>query len=361
VSDKPPKSGTEWLQQQRNRAQAADEPAAPVCNNEDALDSKIEHFLQQHGVKYAPKAMIPIELIDEKASLTNQARDVPLVPDAVDRYSASLRRGDYLPPILVIPHGNRVKIVDGNNRYAAHKRVGNRYVPGFVIAPDTSSEVVQLLTVAANRDNAESVPLRWRKIQAAGLIGIGYSQEQACEAAGIKSTQLTEFLALNRADARAKQHRVTHFSTKLAETTRTALGRIPLDAVFFQAARVAVEYEIDADTAKRVLREVKALSSENEQVAYVTQFAEEQRKARAAAGGNGAKRPRVSSPKTDFVSAAGKLLNVSTDALVRQTLTEHDRDALVRYCELMADKAVEVQIALEALKFGNDEEARRAS
>lgn len=361
---KVPASGTEWLRRQKAQASSATPAPAPACANEEAIDSKVERFLQEHGVKYAPKTMIPIELIDETASRNNQARDVPIVPDAVERYAASLRRGDYLPPVLVFPTGNRVTLVDGNNRHASHKKVGNRELPGYVIDPATPSETIRLLTVAANRDNAESVPLRWRKIQAAGLLGIGHSQDEACAAAGITKTQLSEFLALTRADARAKKDgtRVNGFS-ELPETTRVALGRIVLDEAFRQAARLAVEYQIDAETAKRLNRECRQLASEGEQLTFIASVAEELRQARALLGDKGKKRPAVSSPKNAYVSAAGKMLNVSTADLVRQTLTEHDRDALVRWCELTASKAVEVQIALEAMKFGDTEEdgVRRAS
>lgn len=358
----PPKSGTDWLRQQRSAADAATSPAEPTCNGIDALDSRVERFLQLHSVKYAKKTMIPIEMIDEKSSLDNQAREVPIVPDAVERYATSLRRGDYLPPLIVRPVGNKVSIVDGNNRHGAHKRVGNRFIPGFVIAADTPSEVIRLLTVAANRENAEAVPVRWRKVQAVDLLGLGYSQEQACEAAGITKSQLGDFLALDRADARAKQFHVAGFQS-LSETARIALGRIPGDPVFDQLARAAVEFEIDADTAKRVLRDVKALGSEGEQVTYAVAFVNEQRAKRVAEGGKGGKaRPSVSSPKNAFVSAAGKILNVSTLDLVRQTLTEHDRDGLVRWAELVGEKMVEVQIALEAIKFTNDDsEVKRAS
>jgi hypothetical protein len=330
----------------------------------EALDSRVERFLQVHGVKYAPKTMIPIEMIDEKSSLDNQAREVPIVPDAVDRYATSLRRGDYLPPIVVRPVGGKVSIVDGNNRHAAHKRTGSKFVPGFVIAADTSSEVIRLLTVAANRENAESVPIRWRKVQAVDLLGLGYSQEQACEAAGITKNQLSDYLALDRGKARAKQFRVPGFETVLSETAQIAIGRIPGDPIFDKAARAAVEYELDADTAKRVLRDVKALPSEGDQLTYLDAFIAEQKAKREADGGKGAKRPSVSSPKNAFVSSAGKILNVSTLDLVRQTLTEHDRDALVKWAEVVGEKMLEVMTALDAIKFVKDDdggEVRRAS
>lgn len=358
----PPKSGTDWLKQQRASAAAGASSASPTCNNEDSLDSRVEQFLQQHGVKYAKKTMIPIEMIDERASIGIQARDVPTVKDAVDRYATALRNNEYLPPIIVFPVGNKVRIISGNNRHGAHKRVGSRFIPGYVIDAGTSSEMIQLLTVAANRENAESVSLRWRKVQAVGLIGIGYTAEVACEAAGITTTQLTEYRALVNADAKAKKHGVRGFGD-LSETARIAIGRVQLDSVFYQAARAAVEFKVDSDTAKRLLREVKALSSESEQLAYVLAFGDEQREKRALEGANDGKKKSasVSSPKTALTSSGGKICNISNSALVRQVLTESDRDALVRWCERIAQKVVDIQIDLEALRFDADgEEVRRA-
>src|SRR4051812_32649496 len=173
----------DWLRSQKGKASSAATPAPPACNGEDAVDSQVERFLQEHGVKYAPKTQIPIGLIDEKQSLANQARDVPIVPESVERFTASLRKGEYLPPVVVFPNGNRVVIVDGNNRFASHKKAGSQFVPGFVIDENTPSETIALLTVAANNGHGVTPDLKWRKRQAVHLVSVGFNADKACAAA----------------------------------------------------------------------------------------------------------------------------------------------------------------------------------
>lgn len=337
-------SPTEWLRSQRQQAAAAVAPQAPVCNGEDAVDSRVERFLQEHGVKYAPKTQIPMDLIDEKASLQNQARDVPIVPESVDRFTASLRKGEYLPPIVVFPSGNRVVIVDGNNRYASHKKYGSRFIPGFVISEDTPSETIQLLTVAANNGHGVTPDLAWRKRQAAYLVSVGFTTEKACEAAGITKTQLADFQALSRADARAKAMKITGWED-LPATARIHVGRIPLDSVFFQAARCAIDTGLDSEGARLMLKEIKAIGSENEQIHFVAALSESRKaeaKARAATG----RANRVSSPKQSLFTALGKIMNVDPAELARQTLTDMDRQLLIRRIDSAGEKLIELQIAL---------------
>jgi len=286
---KPPINGTDWLRQHRNAAAAATTPSAPVCSGEDAIDSQVERFLQQHGVKYAPKTLIPIGLIDEKSSHGNQARDVPLVPESVERFAVSIRKGEYLPPIIVFPNGNRVTIVDGNNRHAGHKKAGSHTVPGFVIAEDTPSETIVLLTVAANNGHGVTPDLKWRKRQAVHLTSLGFTADKACEAAGITKAQLTDFKGLLYADARAKQHRIPVAWNDLPETSRLALGRIPLDGVFILSAHLVIDTGLDSKGTQELLRNIKACSSESEQVTFIAKLSEERKaaaRARSATGNN---------------------------------------------------------------------------
>jgi len=342
--------GTEWLRVRAGQAAKA-VPVQPACNGEDAVDSQVERFLNEHKVRFAPKAQIPIELFDEKSSLQNQARDVPLIQENVDRYATSLRKGEYLPPVIVFPSGNRVTIIDGNNRYAAHKKIGSRFVPGFVIAADTPSETIQLLTVAANNGHGETPDLRWRKRQAAHLIGLGYLADKACAAAGITKSQLSQFVALQRADARAKQMRITTGWTDLPDSTRIALGRAQLDSVFYQSAKCTIDTGMDSKACEALLRDVKALLSENEQITHIARVSEERKleaRVRAATGATN----RLSSAKQSLITAIGKIMHIDSAELARQTLTDHDRTLLIKRVDDVGIKLIELQVALSDAKVG---------
>lgn len=354
----PPASGIDWLKQQRQQSSHS-VPIAPACNAEDAVDSKVEQFLQKYGVRYAPKTSIPIDIIDEKSSLANQARDVPIVPESVDRFAVSLRNGEYLPPVIVFPSGNRVTIVDGNNRYAAHKKVGARFAPGYVIDEATPSETIALLTVAANNDHGVTPDVRWRKRQAAHLVSVGHSAERACEAAGITVAALRDFQSLLRADARAKAMRIATGWLDMPETTRVAIGKMPTEPVFLQAARCAIDTGLDSKGAQLLLKEVKDLPTESAQVSHimdVTKQRELENRAKQATGATN----RVSSPKQSLVTAVGKLTNIDAQALAQQVLTKMDRDLLQTRLVAAGEAIIELQIALGDLKFGEDEEVLRA-
>lgn len=344
---------TDWLRQQRATASTAAAPATPACNNEDAIDSQIERFLQQHNVKYAPKSMIPIGLFDEKASLSNQARDVPIVPESVERFTASLRRGEYLPPVVVFPQGNRVVTVDGNNRYASHKRHGSQFVPGFVIDENTPSETIALLTVAANNGHGVTPDLKWRVRQAALLVSHGFSVEQAATAAGVTKGQLGDYQASQRADARARVLRVANFA-ELPQTIRRDIGRLQLDSVFLQAARLVMDTGMGTDDVRHLVKEVKALVSESDQIKYVVELAERRKleeRTRRATGG-----ARLSSSKNSLNTSIGKILHVDPAELARTVLTEGDLALLLK----RIFECVDHLGALEAALTAGREEARRA-
>lgn len=346
---KPPASGTDWLRQQRMKAAGAVTPTPPACNNEDAIDSQVERFLQLNGVKYAPKSMIPIAMFDEKASLANQARDVPIVPESVERFTASLRAGEYLPPVIVFPQGNKVVTVDGNNRYASHKRHGSQFVPGFVIDEATPSETIALLTVAANVGHGVTPDLNWRKRQAAHLVSVGFTSDRACSAAGVTKAQLGDFQALTRADARARSLKIQTGWLELPQASRINLGRIALDSVFFQAARCAIDTAMQTEDTRILLKDIKSLGSESEQVAMIAKVSEERKleaKTKAATGATG----RVSSPKQSLFTSLGKIMKIDPAELARQVLTDLDRAELTRRLDKAGEKLIELQIAMNDAK-----------
>lgn len=355
MSASPVRSGTDWLRSQRAKSAGASQPTLPPCNIQDTQDSLVERWLQQHGVKYAPKTMIPLLMIDEKSSLGNQARDVPLVEDSVIRFTVSLRKGEYLPPIVVYPSGNKVVIVDGNNRHAAHKRFGSTAVPGFVIDENTPSETIALLTVAANNGHGVTPSVAWRLRQAAHLVQVGFAVERAVDAAGVTKSQLNDYLAVQRADAKAKQMKIQGFAD-LANTVRRDLCRLTLDSVFYQAARTTIDTAMTTDEVRTMVRDVKALTSESEQILHITKIADARKleeKSRKATGRGG----RMSSPYNSLLSSIGKIMVVDGAAVARQILTDFDRRELIRRLDGVGLKLIELQTALES----RDEEVQRGA
>jgi hypothetical protein len=324
---------------------AASTPATPKVGVEEAEDSKTERWLQRYGVKYAPKTKLALGLIDEKRSRGNQARDKAIVPELVERYSLALKHGEYLGAIVVYVDGNRAVIIDGNNREAAHRKNGEQFIWAYVVDSATPSETIHRLTVSANVRHGGTPDSRWRIKQAAFLVSIGVAQDDAARDAEVSVSQLRDYQAALRAEARAKGMKIHDFE-KQSLTAKKDLGRLTNDPVFYQAAHAAIETGMTAEEVRTFVRDVKALKSDNEQIAHIVAVAE-RRKLERRENERPGKKARVSSPKTSLVTSLGKIQAIDPADLARQALTDLDRQLLIHRIEEGGEKLIELQVALE--------------
>lgn len=339
------KSGTDWLKAQ---AKLITEGSDLEVSEEEAAAIEVEAWLQRHGVEYAPPTQIPMSLIDEKRSRSNQARRDAIVPDSVERYAASLRAGAVFPPVVVFPSGGKLVIIDGNNRQAAHRKVNRGSISGIVIAEDTPSELIQLLTVEANASHGLTPDVSWRLQQAFHLVSIGFTDPQAAEACAITVPQLKTARFAYEADQRARALKVSGFSS-LPATSKQAIGTLKDEAVFFQAAKVAVSTAMSGDEVREMIRQVKTQTSEAARIAVIGEIANERGIQAATKKVMGKSAARVSSPKHDLVSSIGKLVRVDEAALVRQIVTQKDRDLILVRIKKLGEKLQALQVAVETI------------
>ncbi len=345
MASAPPKTGTDWLKARAR--QVGDGAALPVSAPQAAM-VEVEAWLQGHGVQYAPPSMIPMSLIDEKRSRANQARRDAIVTDSVERFAAALRAGAAFPPIVVYPSGGKLVIVDGNNRQASHRKVGAEAINGIVLAEDTPSELIQLLTVEANAHHGVTPEVGWRIQQAFHLCSLGYSVEQAADAAGISPAQLRTARAVQEADQRARALRINGF-TDLATYARQSLGVLKDEAVFYQAAKLAVDTAMTIEEIRDLIRVVKTLPSEGARIEYIGTVAKQRGIERATRRAVGKAVNRVSSPQQSLVTGIGKLLAVDPAALVRQIVTSHDRDQVAARLRELERKVAQLKLAMGTL------------
>lgn len=340
-----PVTGTQWLRRQATRVTEGEKLAvsAPV-----AVTVEVEAWLQEHGVRYAPPAAIPMQLIDERRSRGNQARKDPLVADSVDRFTAAMKSGATFPPIVVYPHGGKVVIIDGNNRQAAARKAGWESITGIVIAEDTPSETIQLLTVEANATHGVTPELSWRIQQAFHLCSLGFTDTAASKAAAVSVTQLRAARQVQEADQRAKALRILGFSD-LANATRQALAAVKDDMVFFQLAKLAVVSRMTTEDVREVLRHLKTLRSESDRISYISEVAENRAVDQATAKAVGRASNRVNNPKHSLVTGIGKLTKINEADLIRQIVTSHDRDQVRKRVKEALVKLQMVELALTQL------------
>jgi ParB-like chromosome segregation protein Spo0J len=334
---------TRWLQRQANRI---DEHDTLEVAEDVASAVTVEAWLQRRGIKYASAVEIPISMIDEKRSLQNQARREPLVTESVDRFANAFRAGRSFPPIVVYPLGNRLVIIDGNNRFAAAKRAHRETVFGIIIDASTDSDMIQLLTVEANASHGVTPPLEWRTRQAFHLCSLGHSDEVAAEAAGTSLIQLRNARSAAEAEQRAAILKIYGFKD-LPMTAKQYLNGLKQEPVFHAVAVLAAREKLTIESVRDICRKVKSGKSEAEQLAIL---AEQSELLVAETAAKKALSRRLSSPKMALASGIGLIVKCDAAALVNQILTTQDRDVVNQRLREVEDKILEIQVAMETLK-----------
>lgn len=339
---------TDWLRKQSHKV---DEHDTLAVDEETASATQVEAWLQRRGVRYAPATAIPMEMIDTKRSRQNQARRDPIVTESVDRFAAAYKAGRLFPPIVVFPLGNRLVIVDGNNRHEAAVRAKRELIYGIVIDDETDSDLIQLLTVEANASHGVTPPLEWRIRQAFHLVSIGHEDDVAAEAAGITVLQLRNARAAAQAEARAKILRINGF-TDLPATSKQYLNSIKLEPVFFAAGKLAADQKLTIEQVRDICRAIKTGRTEAEQLSIV---AEQHKLLIAENAAKKALTKRVNSPKNSLVAGIGLLQNCDPQALVSQIRTVHDRDVIKARLADVVNKILEIQVEMEKLEDMEEE------
>jgi CBS domain-containing protein len=339
---------TSWL---RRHSKGIKEHTELAVTEEVASATEVEAWLQRRGVKYAPPTGIPMTMIEERRSRANQARKDPIVAESVERFATAFRAGKSFPPIVVYSIGNKLVIIDGNNRHEAAKRAKREHIYGIVIDPTTDGDLIQLLTVEANATHGVTPPLEWRIKQALHLMTLGHPEALAAEASGVTGLQMRNARSASEADARARALRVQGFSD-LSASVKVMLNPIKNEPVFHAVAKLAATQGFGVETARDITRAVKAGKSEAEQLAIVAEKANEYDVEDAI---KKAMKRGPSSPKNALASACGLFQKCDTSALVRQIMTVHDRDVIKSRLEEAADKILEIQVAMEELDELEDE------
>lgn len=315
--------------------------------NIDPGVAEVELWLQKHGVAYSSLLDLPIANINERKSRQNQARPTALVPESVDRFALALRAGEVLPPVVGYKSGNQVVLIDGNNRDAAHRKVGLQTIRAFVVHPDTASEIIHFMTVEANAGHGVTPELSWRMQQAVWLKSLGFTDEQACAGAAVSAKQFSDHNRAVRAETRAKALKIHDFSV-LSTTHKIKLGTLQSDPVFLHASRLVIDYRVTADDTAALLRELKTCGTEASAIACVGRWAENRKMEakQAAAIGRGS---RMTSARTGVVTGLGKIMAADITLICRQTVTDVERSELINRIIKAQDRLLELQIALETV------------
>lgn len=324
----------------------------PICSEE------VERWLRSRGANFLRCMLIPVENFDERASRNNQARPTPIVPEKVDQYAMAMRRGDKFPPLVAYRTSEKSTtfiLISGNNRLAAAKKAGIRQFQTYVLASDTPDELILLLTVEANATHGHEVSTEWRVKQAMNLMAAGWKQDESCAAAQISPNALQTYRKANEADERARRLKITNFS-QIGVRHKTSLQMLKLDVVFMQAAMVVIQNEMNLADVQAMVRELKALPSEKEQVAHVQMVADERRKLTEQQKLLRRKSHIVNNPKQSLITGIGKVMHTDGPTLVRTLITDEEKQEIWDRLGRVADKVLELQVLVEeSMKQGEAE------
>lgn len=307
----------------------------PGCADETAA------WLDSHGVTYRGPVRIPLDRINKRESRNNQARREAIDPETVERYAMARRRGEVLPPIVVrVAGGGKVTIVSGNHREAGEAKAGGTEIMAYVLAGDTPTEMIALLTVEANARHGKAVDASWRHEEVSMLSGLGFSQEQIAAATASTEAWVQDSLRLRRTDNRALDLKVRGWM-ELTPTARRELSKLHSDPVFVEASRLVVDTEMGSGAPLReLIAQLRALRSDQEQldlVHRVYQARVAERKLKADTG-----RSRLPSYRTSVGTAIGKVLAIDPGRIPGHYTTPTEMAELRRRCEDAASRLFEV-------------------
>lgn len=283
--------------------------------NYRARSTEVEEWLDQHHVEWSFDPEVPVERIDVKRSLQNQARvGEPLIGEVVDRYAAAMTNGSTFPALVAYRPSKRARLVliGGNHRLAAATKAGHESVPVYVCGP-VEPEAVAALTYEDNARHGMPPSTAERVRQAVHLIGLGWTAKAAAAAVSVSEAQVSQARKATEGSQRARDLGVTGFDLIASQATQVELARIPSDPVFAEAVRAVAALGLSVADTQALAKALKRQRSEAAQLKTIGDLLEERRaEAQRRAGGNAGQRTRTARSAHGTVrSAVVDILDVS--------------------------------------------------
>lgn len=280
-----------------------------------------EQWLDGLGVTWEYVPEVPLALIDQVASLGNQARLRPLDEEVVERYADDMARGDDFPAVLLHRVGKRLVLAGGNHRITAAVRNERATFPGYMLI-DVEPAVLTRIMYEDNRWHGLPSSETERLLQAAHLVLAGaYTRQEAAAITGAHLSKVGRAVETVRADERAATLNIPGWG-KLAGSIRWRLGSLASDRVFTEAAELAVASNMSSDPVYTLVQRLNAAPSEE---AALKLLADERNRWAGATDPVGLRRRRAWSKVT---AAAGRIAEVDAEDVVAACNTEADRRRL---------------------------------
>ena len=147
-----------------------------------------ENELKKQCVTFVYEEHVPLEAIDAKLGLRNQARlDEPLDEALVESYAQAKREGSDFPPLVVYPKGrNRFVPMDGNQRLAAYNKLGLKDCDCYIVTCPDEMVRDRISWSFNNHVNGARISMENALLHAVGFVRkYGYTVEAAAKEWGV--------------------------------------------------------------------------------------------------------------------------------------------------------------------------------
>jgi uncharacterized ParB-like nuclease family protein len=209
------------------------------------------------GITVEHHPELPVDDIDLIASITNNARDIPIDDLTVERYVAALHAGAEFPPIIVRRLNDRLVVLGGNHRTKAHRDAGRPTIDAYIVecSDRTALEI-------AYGDNATHglPPTESEQIaHALHLIDTyGHTVTKAARIVGVAANRIHVTRYAKSTERRAADLGVTEELLVVPPSVWPRLASIDVDKVFVAAVKAIGAERVNAMKAGKLIGDLNA-------------------------------------------------------------------------------------------------------
>lgn len=273
---------------------------APIMSQEAApgtggwiRDLPSEQLIRRLGAQWEYLARVPIGMINQTASLQNQARIGESVnQQTAQEYAAAMRNGADFPALVafLLPDGTYV-LAGGNHRLAAALAAERPTVDLYVLQVRDQG-LRRLITMTLNMTNSVRPKREDSLIQAVTWMNTyGKSATQAAYAWGLPVSAIWDY---QRSVATRSRMRKLGFQTiSLPKSHISAIASLTNDHVLKEVVSLDQTFRLSAIDLNQIIADVKANRTEEEQLDVVRRWSQrEDLRERRLTGGASAKSSR---------------------------------------------------------------------
>jgi hypothetical protein len=305
-----------------------------------------ERWFAELGVTHTYEPVIDLDLIDDQASLRNQARFEPIHPDVVDRYAEDMRRGDTFPPVIARRRRNGQLIILGGNHRVAAAREARTPLSAWVV--ECSDEMALRICLEDNRRHGLPPSDTERIAQAIHLIALGWTQQAAAAVVGVHPNKVSRARGEAAAGERVRTLHIKGDWDGLPSSSKSRLSALRSDPVFAAATQLVLDAGVNAEGVYELVTKLNSMRSDNDALEVVAAD-----RVKLAEQIDGKKTGRTTtvrqppSPRAQLLDALTRIRFIDPHDVAAATLPDQRQDVFKRL-RLATEQLIAIDKALRA-------------